>query len=61
MFTASDDPPIGLPFGNTTHQTSSTGAFATFRFRGIFSFIVLTADLRQTLRCWGRHFGHIFF
>jgi hypothetical protein len=37
-FTSSDDPPVGLPFGNATHQTTSKGASAAFSFTGIFTF-----------------------
>jgi len=35
MFHSSDDPFIGLPFENTTHQATSAGASATFRFSGM--------------------------
>ena len=29
-----DNPVIGLPYGNATHETNSAGASATFRFSG---------------------------
>jgi hypothetical protein len=38
-FTSSVDPPVGLPFGNATHQTTSEGASAVFGFTGIFTFL----------------------
>ncbi|KAF8221379.1 hypothetical protein L208DRAFT_1415109 [Tricholoma matsutake] len=33
-FTSNGGPPIGLPYGNATHRTSSNGASATFSFTG---------------------------
>jgi len=33
-YTSRDNPHIGLPYGNATHQTCSTDASATFRFSG---------------------------
>jgi hypothetical protein len=38
MFTTNYDPFIGLPFGNSTHQTSSIGASAVFSFSGKLPF-----------------------
>lgn len=35
-FTANDDPKTGLPYGNSTHDTTTPGALATFRFSGGF-------------------------
>jgi hypothetical protein len=40
MFSTSYDPFIGLPFGNATHQTTSTGASATFSFIGMLAFVL---------------------
>jgi hypothetical protein len=37
MFTSSGAPSSGLPYGNSTHQTTSTGASATFRFTGMLT------------------------
>jgi hypothetical protein len=36
--TTSYSPPVGLPFGNATHQTNSAGDSAAFGFTGMFSF-----------------------
>ena len=38
IFTSSDNPMVGLPHGNATHQSTSTGASATFGFTGMFTF-----------------------
>ena len=35
LYTSHDAPRVGLPYGNTTHQTSSVGASATFQFSGM--------------------------
>jgi hypothetical protein len=49
MFTSSDNPVTGLPFGNATHQTTSIGASATFRFSGMLIFTVEHPDSRFTV------------
>lgn len=36
LFTANDDPKTGLPYGNSTHDTTTPGASATFQFSGGF-------------------------
>jgi hypothetical protein len=36
-YTSRDAPPVGLPYGNATHQTSSAGSSATIQFSGMFS------------------------
>jgi hypothetical protein len=38
MFLSSYGPYVGLPHGNATHQTTTAGASATFRFTGMFMF-----------------------
>jgi hypothetical protein len=45
MFTTSYDPFIGLPYGNSTHQTTSVGASATFSFTGMFLTLMFLRDI----------------
>lgn len=49
-YTSRDNPHIGLPYGNTTHQTCSTDASATYRFSGMFQSTVESFDSRLTTR-----------
>lgn len=35
-YTCNDGPVTGLPYGNSTHQTGTPGASATFQFSGMF-------------------------
>lgn len=35
-YTSCDNPVTGLPYGNSTHQTTTSGASATFQFSGMF-------------------------